>query len=277
MAKLPNSRRNLDEAIKRVSGIENFVAARDAMANAIVAQMLPNGVVKGGSALKLRFGDSKTRYTTDLDTARAADVDGYIDGLEDALAAGWYGFTGRVIQRPPAKPKDVLPQYVMQPFDVKLSYNGKPWTTVQLEIGHNELGDADEPDFGIASDIGLLFEKVGLPAPMQIPLMPLHFQIAQKLHGLSEAGSKRAHDLIDLQVIVRLGNVDYLKTKEMCIRLFAYRKLQAWPPMIEANDGWGTLYADQIESLDVLPTVDEAIDWANELIGTIDSAEKPTA
>jgi hypothetical protein len=273
MVKAPNSRRNLDEAIRRASGIENFVVARDAMANAIVAQMLPNGVVKGGSALKLRFGDNETRYTTDLDTARATDVDTYIDSLEEALGAGWNGFTGHVVQRPPAEPKDVPPQYVMQPFDVKLSYNGKPWTTVQLEIGHNELGDADEPDFGIASDIGLLFEKVGLPVPKQIPLMPLYFQIAQKLHGLSEAGSKRAHDLIDLQVITRLGDVDYLKTKQTCIRLFEYRNLQAWPPAIEENDGWDTLYADQIESLDVLPTVTKAVAWANGLISKIDSAE----
>ncbi len=161
----------------------------------------------------------------------------------------------------------------MQPFDIKLSYNGKPWTTVQLEIGHNELGDADEPDFAIASDVGMLFEKVGLPAPKQTPLMPLHFQIAQKLHGLSEARSRRAHDLIDLQIIARLGDIDYLKTKETCIRLFAYRKLQAWPPVVRENEGWGTLNSDQIGDLDVLPTVAEAIDWVNELIARIDNVK----
>lgn len=60
--KTPNSRRNLDEAIKRAYGAD-YLKARTAMANAIVGQMLPEGVVKGGSALKLRFGDAATRCT----------------------------------------------------------------------------------------------------------------------------------------------------------------------------------------------------------------------
>lgn len=41
----------------------------------------------------------------------------------------------------------------MRPFAVKLSYNGKPWLTVELEVGHDEIGDADEPDWGISPDI----------------------------------------------------------------------------------------------------------------------------
>jgi hypothetical protein len=70
----------------------------------------------------------------------------------------------------------------MQPFEAKLSYNGKSWLTVPLEVGHNEIGDADEPDFKVANDIVVLFEKVGSPAPSPIPCMALHHQIAQKLH-----------------------------------------------------------------------------------------------
>lgn len=55
MAKRPNSRRNLDIAIERVAGRgPAFVQARTLMADAVVAQMLPDGAVKGGSALKLR-------------------------------------------------------------------------------------------------------------------------------------------------------------------------------------------------------------------------------
>lgn len=33
--------------------------------------MLPDGSVKGGSAIKMRLGDGATRFTTDLDIARA--------------------------------------------------------------------------------------------------------------------------------------------------------------------------------------------------------------
>ena len=131
--KTPNSRRNLDEAIKRAFGAD-YLQARTAMANAIVGQMLPEGVVKGGSALKLRFGDAATRFTTDLDTARVHDVETFVDMLDERLAVGWCGFTGHVVPRSPAHPEGVPEQYVMQPYDVKLSYNGKSWLTVPLEI-----------------------------------------------------------------------------------------------------------------------------------------------
>lgn len=44
--KAPNSRRNLDEAIKRAHG-EDYLRARHAMANALVGQLLPEGVRQG--------------------------------------------------------------------------------------------------------------------------------------------------------------------------------------------------------------------------------------
>lgn len=71
MTKRPNSLRHLDDAIRRTcaGSPEEFIKTRTLMANAIVAQMLPDGVVKGGSAIKMRFGDTVTRFTTDLDTA----------------------------------------------------------------------------------------------------------------------------------------------------------------------------------------------------------------
>lgn len=75
MTKRPNSMRHLDDAIRRVAGgsMSDYVHARTVMANAIVASLLPDGVVKGGSAIKMRFGDASTRFTTDLDTATATD------------------------------------------------------------------------------------------------------------------------------------------------------------------------------------------------------------
>ena len=269
--KAPNSRRNLDEAIRRAHG-GDYLRARTAMANAIVGQLLPEGVVKGGSALKLRFGNAATRFTTDLDAARVHDVEAFVEKLEERLTEGWCGFTGHVVPRSPAHPEGVPEQYVMQPFDVKLSYNGKSWLTVPLEVGHDEIGDADEVEYGLAEDVAALFEAVGLPAPGPSPLMPLHHQIAQKLHAVSTPGGDRAHDLIDLQVICSLGDVDLARTRETCVRLFAYRRQQAWPPVIEADGRWAGLYDAQAEGLDVLGTVDEAVDWANELIAAIDSA-----
>lgn len=242
------------------------------MANAIVGQLLPQGVIKGGTALKLRFGNSATRFTTDLDTARATELNDFLKDLEKRLETGWEGFTGHVVSRHPAHPKNVPPKYVMQPFDIKLQYKGKPWLTVPLEIGHNEIGDAEEVEYELADDVSAIFETVGLPIPQPSPLMPLHHQIAQKLHGVTEPNNERVHDLIDLQIITKMGHIDFTKTKNTCIRLFSYRKTQSWPPIVVKNEKWDELYQDQVEGLDVFPTVDEAVAWANNLINTINCA-----
>lgn len=42
--------------------------------------------------------------------------------------------------------------------------------------------------------------------------------------------------------------------------------------MISRGVGWDSLYFSQAEELNVLPTVDDAVAWANDLIAKIDSA-----
>lgn len=268
--KLPNSKRNLDMAIRRLTdGEDGYLALRTMLANVIVCQLMPKGAVKGGSALKVRFGNAGTRATTDLDAARTESLDVFVSEFAENLATGWNGFTARLVRREPAKPEGVPPSYVMQPFDVKLSYLGGAWCTVAFELGHNEIGDADNPDWVEPVEASRAFRAMGFPAPDPIPLMPLHYQVAQKLHGASELGSKRAYDLIDLQLIASNEGVDYLKTLDTCRRLFAYRKAHTWPPVIVKNEGWDAIYAEQALGLSVLQDVDEAIAWANQFVLSI--------
>lgn len=50
MPKRPNSRRNLDIAIERIAGRgQDFVQARTVMADAVVAQMLPDVPSRAGA------------------------------------------------------------------------------------------------------------------------------------------------------------------------------------------------------------------------------------
>ena len=153
-----------------------------------------------------------------------------------------------------------------------LAYNGKSWCTVDLEVGHDEIGDADEPEYILSPDIAAMFEKIGLPAPAPIPLMPIPFQIAQKLHGATGPGSRRANDLVDLQLILAHGEPSWARTRDICVRLFNYRKQQAWPPTIAVGTDWESLYAEQSANVPVLPTVEEAVAWTQRLIGRIDAA-----
>jgi len=269
--KRPNSKRNLDIAIERIFGKDkNPLQVRTLIANTIIGQLLPKGVVKGGSALKLRYGDKTTRFTRDLDTVRVEGLESFLEQLNTSLKDGWNGFTGRIIWKEPAKPKGVPVEYIMQPFEIKLSYNGKSWLTIPLEIGHDEIGDTNKFDSLIAQDIIVMFEKLGFPAPKPIALLQVHHQIAQKLHALSLMGSERAHDMIDLQVMVINERVDYLLTKNACERLFSFRREQVWPPTIIKGERWDTLYNSQISGLNVLQSADEAVEWTNDLISAID-------
>ena len=141
----PNSKTNLDRAIQRFAG-SNIVAneLRVLMANTIVAQLIGQGVVKGGSGLKFRYGDAASRVTLDLDTAWNSSLDSFLKDIKSKLTTGWNGFDGYVVVQKQATPRGIPFEYVMQPCDVKLNYKGTPWFTVKMEISHNEIGNADE-------------------------------------------------------------------------------------------------------------------------------------
>ena len=145
----PNTCANLIKAINRVASPgQDALRLSRALANVIVAQMLPDGVVKGGSSLMFRYGENATRYTRDMDTVRVMSLDAYLDKLESNLKAGWNGFTGRLQRVNPPHPTGVPQGYVMIPYDIKLAYNERAWQSVRIEIGHNEIGDADEAELG---------------------------------------------------------------------------------------------------------------------------------
>ncbi|MGK0720747.1 nucleotidyl transferase AbiEii/AbiGii toxin family protein [Leucobacter sp. W1478] len=265
----PPNLRSLEQRIRNLEGDEGPISRRRvAMALVVVGQMLPGGAVKGGSAMALRFGRD-TRFTQDLDAASRAPLRSFRSDFEASLAKGWAGFAGRLLEKRPPSPTGVPTEYIMQPFEVKLDFHGRPWCTVKFELGHNEIGDAEEPEYRLASDLVDLFTEVGFDSPRPVPVMRADHQIAQKLHALSAAGSERAHDLVDLQILDACEPLDLLLTKETCARLFEYRRMQAWPPHVAAGDRWDTLYAEAAEGLPVLLTLNEAITWVNELIARI--------
>src|SRR3954447_17526713 len=140
----PTNVRSLEQRIRNLEGDEGLAQRRTvSMALVVVGQLLPGGAIKGGSAMALRYGQG-TRFTKDLDAARNHALAGFRSDFETALDVGWAGFTGRLVEVKSPKPSGVPTVYIMQPFDVKLSYRGKSWCTVRFELGHNEIGDADE-------------------------------------------------------------------------------------------------------------------------------------
>ena len=72
--KRPNSCVNLKKAIERLPAAgQDAVRLGRALANVVLGQMLPDGVVKGGSALLFRYGVDSIAgfYVTDRELTRA--------------------------------------------------------------------------------------------------------------------------------------------------------------------------------------------------------------
>jgi hypothetical protein len=251
------------------------------LATVIVCQMLPEdamlgslkGAVKGGTAMKLRMGRTNARFSADLDMARHVDLEEFLDEFQSSLRDGWAGFVGRLVTKKPPKPLGVPSEYVMLPFEIKLTYKGKSWRTVEFELGADEIGDTKEVEYVLSEEIREDLGALGFFDVKLIPLIPIHHQIAQKIHASTASKSERAHDLVDLQLIVRSSQINYQLVRATCLRLFEYRQKHIWPPLVVANESWRAVYEEAREDLDVISDLDEAIDWANGFITRIDQSD----
>ena len=84
-------------------------------------------------------------------------------------------------------------------------------------------------------------------------------------------GSERARDLVDLQLLAKGEDLDPGRVRATCVRLFEYRRQQAWPPTVVAGDRWDTLYAAAVDNIDALPDIATAVAWVNAFIERIDA------
>jgi len=238
--------------------------------------MLPPGVVKGGTAMKLRVGEAGSRFTPDLDAARSADLtlDDYLAELGERLAVGWGGFTGAVAEVEGPRPDDVPDEYVMRPFSLRLAYKSRHWLSVPFELGRDEVGSTARFDLALAPDIVELFDALGLDAPAPVPVIAVEHQVAQKLHACTAVSprtgrNERAHDLVDLQILEEEEDIDLAAVADAARRLFAARRGHSWPPTVVAYEGWDTIYAEAAGGLNVIADVEGAVAWANEFIARI--------
>ncbi len=278
----PRNEHALELALVQRAGNDNKRAKDDrtTMANAIVAQMLGEGVaVKGGSSLRFRYGSQASRFTMDFDVTRKIELDEFLKRFRSELAVGWQGFTGEVVILPQANPRGVPFEYVMQPLQVKLKYKNQSWCSVNIEISLGEAGCADSCDtLDPNSETLAVFQDLGFPPPKPIRIMPLDHQIAQKLRGLSGFNSRRAHDLIDLQLIMLhdADKIDLAAVGQICNRIFKHSDTPPWPTPISKKENWNSLYVAQIANLPVLQTIDEAVAWVNKFIAQIVQAAPAT-
>ena len=238
------------------------------VATVALAQLLPACAVKGGTGLKLRFGDLMTRQTPDLDTAFRGDRTEFIAELHANLVLGWGGFTGTVTGTPtdPGRsPPGLCHAATRREADLPPAAVRDRRRRGRLR--RVEATTREEPERALSGEVIDLFAELGLAAPNPVPVLPLHHQIAQKLHACTEPGNERAHDLVDLQLMAT--EVEDRLVAVTVRRLFTFRQQHLWPAAVQPGSTWAGLYTRAAEGRDVLPDLGPAVSWANTYIARL--------
>jgi hypothetical protein len=243
----------------------------------IVAEMLsrasdldgnPMFLVKGGSMIELRIGIEASRTSKDLDTAFRGSVESVADVVREVIEAGWNGFTARIAEVETIN----VPGLLVKPrrLTLQLSYGGKPWAKVPLEVSSVEASMAAVTDSVVSAERAHLgLESLGLPETSAVECVSLHYQVAQKLHACTAEfpeprENERAHDLVDLILLRPLIPVEELeRTLAACVDVFEARAAQPWPPVITVPEGWHGIYERAFDDvMSPLPDLPEKVETA---------------
>jgi len=228
----------------------------------------PVFVLKGGAAMELRLG-LRARATKDYDTAYREAIEGMLERPDEALRHGFGDFLATRTE-----PKPVAGTGA-QRLDIKLTYRGRSWATMQLEVAATE-GQAGREIDRVA---GKPLDSLGIAAPNDVPCVSIRYQIAQKLHACTEVPSDdrendRFRDLIDHLLLEDLVEEDeWPRVRDACAEVFALRAKHPWPPTVTVFDSWPNAYrALAAELAFPIAEVQEAADAVQAMIERIATA-----
>jgi Nucleotidyl transferase AbiEii toxin, Type IV TA system len=234
----------------------------------------PLFLIKGGVAIELLLG-LRARATKDLDAAARIAAEDIAPRLRSALANGWEGFTFRLTGL------EQVRDTAAHRGDVKVSYQGDPWSTVQFEVSPTEGAAGHQIHWTANTFVDPA--RLGLPSPGELPLVTIAYLIAQKLHACADhtdpaRPNDRYRDLIDLILVDRLvPEDDHAGVREVCVEIFRLRGKHAWPPRITVPPEWPDGYRALAEQFGFAPIdVHQAAADVQAIIARIDAA-RPTA
>jgi len=272
--------------------------ARVMLCTLIVSQMLPDAVaVKGGMGVKLRFGERGTRATADLDVSTRVRGEEFEQAFRARLAAGWGTVSASKgeLRRNPDAPERVAftaairavklhdpglarPEYVMHPYRVSIAFLGAAWGALDVEVSDPEIDAYAHTRKEIDGELVQFGAYFGFGDLQPVELVDLEYQMAQKLHAVTDPAYERAHDLVDLQLLWG-ADPDLTVLRRLCERTFDWRRQQIWPPFpLRSMDGWELAYADARAETEVggttpvLPDVTAAREWLTQVIKIITSS-----
>ncbi|UYM06070.1 nucleotidyl transferase AbiEii/AbiGii toxin family protein [Solicola gregarius] len=238
-------------------------------------------LLKGGTLLQHRI-DATARTTKDVDGLIRGDMEAFFVVLEDALDEPWGPLA---LRRGEVEVIDV-PTKIIKPrrFDIILEIRGVTWRRIQFEVSSDEAGIGGEHETIEPPPLG----GFGLPDPDDLVGIAMRFQIAQKLHGVSDPHeppdsiNDRARDVVDLlllrDLIAATGSPTLTEVRDAGIAVFESRAAEAaalgrparaWPPTIAAHGHWAGDYVRSATSGGVELSLNDAVIEVNAWIAEI--------
>ncbi|MGW4635350.1 nucleotidyl transferase AbiEii/AbiGii toxin family protein [Nocardia sp. NPDC004415] len=239
-------------------------------------------LLKGGTLLQHRL-DATARATKDVDGIVRGDLDEFFLALESALTEPWGPLT---LRRGEIEVVGV-PTKLTKPrrFDIILEIRGATWRRIQFEVSPDEAGIGDE----FEAIEALPLSGFGLPDPDSLVGIAMRFQIAQKLHAVSDLHeppnvvNDRPRDVVDLLLIRDLvaatGSPTLPEIRAAAIAVFGARAREArnlglrphsWPPTVASYPHWPNDYAKAAASGALALSLDDAVAEVNTWITAID-------
>ncbi len=247
---------------RRWLSVVGFAGALEAVA----LDDAPRFLIKGGTSMELRLGLG-ARTTTDVDVVFRGDPEVMLDALEEAFEQPYGSFSFRR-----KGPVEEIRDTGSRRLQVQVEFAEKPWQTLQLEVAQPE---ADEPEL---VPVAISIADFKLEGPDRVACLSLRYQIAQKIHAVTERPEDRDNlrywDLIDLILLRELLDAELSVVREACVKTFQLRGTHPWPPQLDILDGWREPYAAtaaEIEA-DLPEEVEAAAEEVRAFIAAIEAA-----
>jgi hypothetical protein len=202
----------------------------------------------------------QARATTDTDiiVIPAAGVS-IVDALRDALTEPYLDFAFRLAN------VRAIGDTPAQGMEVKMTYKNKAWATLRLEASPPEAHAAESETISAFS-----LTQLGLNGPEQVTCQSLRYQMATKLHAVTERfpdrENDRFRDLIDL-LLLRELEPDLGRVAEACHEIFDARAKHSWPPRLIIEPSWPEQYrALALDQAFPIDDVQQAVELVTALI-----------
>jgi predicted nucleotidyltransferase component of viral defense system len=222
--------------------------------------------IKGGAGLVLKFGLTNTRFTRDLDLA-IPNRNEFLQILPNLTSYAWCGFSieGYVI-RDIYAPASIPTDQTVQRIDLQLKFLETRWLTTRIEITNNEVINLPQIYHPILhQEIISIFESLSLTTSGMFNLISAEFQVAQKLHAVTQIGSERGRDLFDIYLLKTRGDFDSNLTKDLFNQLVIKRNTHQAPNQIPATDALFASYQFATAGISA-PDFNTALKVCNQLL-----------